>query len=244
MTLLTDEDRRNPEETDPGADDWRFDVERNFHLWLSQIRDMPDGEPIDQTPDMYSFFAALCSLRNDFRKNSRRSHETFSAIGENLSSFQTVLQSLSDRLDKAASDDRVLEMSFKRDLLLEIIEVYERLSRVLDKLVLSGEQTPDRSNWFKRLFSPQQTGITTVQDGLEIALSHIETLFERQGVKKIPTRGEPFNPLYMNAAAAVPTDQMPPGMIIEELSGGYLLGDNLLKTASVTVSKEEREQQP
>lgn len=96
-----------------------------------------------------------------------------------------------------------------KDLLLKILPV-------LDTLMLAQEHSKDQV--------------------LNISISQFIDVLKQQGVKKIETVGKKFDPLLMEAIEVKTGAE---GMVLEELRGGYLLYDRVLRVAEVIVGKGE-----
>ena len=224
-------------------------IEDNCKLWLEGLSDVPDSQVIDHEPDLYSFYEELCVLRNEFRKNARRSHETFSRFGEDLSDFQKVIHSLSLRLERLTKDENHIEMVSKQKLFLPIIDIYERLKRLESKLEAHADK-PDEapSNVWRRAWDKMKNAFSdvskspaaiqsSVREALSITLSHFEAILAEEGISRIETVGKCFDPSRMTAVEAIVSEGYPPNTIIEELSAGFMFRENVLKLANVTVSK-------
>ena len=65
------------------------------------------------------------------------------------------------------------------------------------------------------------------------------SIFEKNKIKKIETKGKKFDPNLHQAMAEVEDDKSEAGTIINEIQGGYMLGDRLLRPALVGVSKKK-----
>jgi len=77
----------------------------------------------------------------------------------------------------------------------------------------------------------------TVSAGLELVEKHLGLTFARHGILPIETKiGEPFDSNGHEAVSVVPTDQMEPGRVVEELQRGFRLHGRVLRPARVTVS--------
>ncbi|MEI6125513.1 MAG: nucleotide exchange factor GrpE [Pseudomonadota bacterium] len=232
----------NPEPT-PHA--WKATLESNFRDWLHRLDEIPGDEESVDGPDLYSFYEELCVLRNEFGKNARRSHETFSRFGDSLASFQDVMQSLSARLERLARDEDAAGRLLNQELFLRIVEMYDRLNRLLLRLDSPGADTEsDTPGMLKRIWnvlrgktSPEDAPLGSLREGIAIVVSHFEALLDKEGISKIKTEGSLFNPLFMTAVGTVAADDHGPGMVVEEIAGGYLYGETILKLAAVTVSK-------
>ncbi len=106
--------------------------------------------------------------------------------------------------------------SANRDLLL-------RLLPVLDTLILASKHLED--------------------SGLAASIKQFEDVLRSEGVEKIETVGQEFNPQTMEC---VVTEQVDPsigsgqeeGKVLEELQAGYVLYDRILRPAKVKVGKK------
>jgi molecular chaperone GrpE len=59
----------------------------------------------------------------------------------------------------------------------------------------------------------------------------------KEGVVRIETTGQPFDPAVMMAVAAEADPAHPPQTVLEELAAGYCRHDELLRPAQVKVSR-------
>jgi len=73
--------------------------------------------------------------------------------------------------------------------------------------------------------------------GIEIILSHLYELLKKNNVKPIEAKGKIFDPNYHEALMQVENNELPENTVVEELQKGYLLGDRVIRTAKVKVSK-------
>jgi hypothetical protein len=156
-------------------------------LWLSRLREAPDVSGVEENdPDLYSFYEELCVLRNEFRKNARRSHELFSRFGEHLEEFQGVLDSLMQRTDRLSQNQDSTEILARQELLLQMAELYERLRIFGEKL--KGLGIPDATRpslraRIKGILAGQPPAMAAgnvsqnMRDGFSLILSHFQGLF-------------------------------------------------------------------
>lgn len=228
---------------------WKHDIMDNCRLWLSRLHEMSDVSGAKENdPDLYSFYEELCVLRNEFRKNARRSHELFSRFGEHLEEFQDVLDSLMQRTDRLSQIQDNTEILARQELLLQMAELYERLRIFGEKLEGLGvpEATrPSLGTRIKGFFAGQQPvpaagGVPqSMRDGFSLILSHFQGFLAAAGVSRIEAAGEPFDPAVMVAVGTVDTDDYPPDFVCEEISGGYLYRERVLTLAKVVVAKRK-----
>lgn len=102
--------------------------------------------------------------------------------------------------------------------------VLRPLLDVLDNFGRGIEQAKDEE-------SPLATGMTMIY-------SQMEQLLVSQGLRRIPTKGEKFNPEFHEAVAKIPSKEFEVNTIIEEVKCGFTWQDRLLRPASVVVSAE------
>lgn len=133
---------------------------------------------------------------------------------------QAETQNVRRRLEKEMQDARAYAAtSFARD----ILSVADNLSRGLD--AIGPELREDEK--FK--------GLVT---GLEATGRELDGVFQRHGITKIASIGEPLDPNKHQAMLEVPSDE-PPGTIVQEMQAGYMIRDRLLRPAMVGVAKAD-----
>ena len=77
-------------------------------------------------------------------------------------------------------------------------------------------------------------------DVLSLIRSKMWSELSGDGVKKIETKGEKFDPTKMEAITAIPpSDEFPPNSVIDELEAGYLYKDRVLMPARVVVASDQ-----
>ena len=76
-------------------------------------------------------------------------------------------------------------------------------------------------------------------ENITIIEKDLISIFEKNKIKKIETKGKKFDPNLHQAMAEVEDNKSEAGTIINEIQGGYMLGDRLLRPALVGVSKKK-----
>ena len=77
-------------------------------------------------------------------------------------------------------------------------------------------------------------------EGLSLIRSKMWSELSSDGVSKIETKGEKFDPSKMNAITAIPpSDDYPANSVIEELEAGYMYKDRVLIPANVVVASDQ-----
>jgi molecular chaperone GrpE len=73
--------------------------------------------------------------------------------------------------------------------------------------------------------------------GIEATSRELDAVFQRNGVTRIKSVGEPLDPHRHQAMIEMPSDKEP-GTIVEEMQAGYMMKDRLLRPALVAVARK------
>ena len=79
--------------------------------------------------------------------------------------------------------------------------------------------------------------VQSLLTGIELSWTEIQSAIEKHGVRQINPVGEKFDYNFHQAMFEMPTNDHPPGMVLEVVQHGYALHDRLLRPAMVGVSK-------
>jgi molecular chaperone GrpE len=101
-----------------------------------------------------------------------------------------------------------------------------KLLRVVDDFERSMEHIDDISN---------NTG---VKEGIKLVYEKLLKLLNEQGVKKMQTKGEPFNVDFHDALMQRKDDSVPSHTVLEEVESGYIYRDKVIRHAKVIVSED------
>jgi molecular chaperone GrpE len=80
--------------------------------------------------------------------------------------------------------------------------------------------------------------IDAVKAGIKLVYEKLLKVLDEQGVKKMKSKGEPFNVEYHDALMQRKDDSVPPHTVLEEIETGYLYRDKVIRHAKVIVSEE------
>jgi molecular chaperone GrpE len=129
-------------------------------------------------------------------------------------------QNVRRRLEKDIADTRAYAATgFARD----ILSVADNLSRALESI--PAEMRGDEK--LKALVS-----------GIEATAREIDKVFGLHGISRIAAMGLPLDPNQHQAMLEVPSADVEPGTIVQELQPGYMIKDRLLRPAMVAVAKK------
>jgi molecular chaperone GrpE len=73
--------------------------------------------------------------------------------------------------------------------------------------------------------------------GVEMTNRELLNVFERHGITRIDPIGEKFDPHYHQAMFEVPTNEDPPGTVVQVMQAGFKIGERILRPALVGVAK-------
>lgn len=129
-------------------------------------------------------------------------------------------QNVRRRLEKDIADSRAYAATgFARD----ILSVADNLSRALE--AIPADLREDEK--LKGLVS-----------GIEATSREIEKVFGLHGISRIAAKGLPLDPNQHQAMLEMPTNEVEPGTVVQELQAGYMIKDRLLRPAMVAVAKK------
>lgn len=108
---------------------------------------------------------------------------------------------------------------FARDCL----SVADNLTRALASVAPEALKSDDKLN--------------ALHQGVDMTGRELATVFERHGIKRVDPAGERFDPNFHQAMLEVPTNDQPPGTVVQVLQAGYTIAGRILRPALVAVSK-------
>ena len=105
----------------------------------------------------------------------------------------------------------------KEDLLKEFLPVFDNLERGMHS-------------------AQNATEVAAVAEGLSMVLRQFVDTLGKQGITRVPTLGNPFDPSVHEAIQQVESDE-PPGTVVAEVQSGYVQAGRLVRAAFVVVAK-------
>ena len=76
-------------------------------------------------------------------------------------------------------------------------------------------------------------------DNITIIENDLISIFEKNRINKISTKGKKFDPNFHQAMSEIDNSEVDPGTVLQEIQAGYMLGDRLLRPALVGVAKKD-----
>lgn len=219
--------------------EWKDALRRDFEAWLASLDALPEpektvDEELDDGPDLYAFYEQLAAASAESRKANRRTAEAMSQWGDTLARFEGGLQPLRETVAQlAAVQPKAGRMPRVHCLLL--VELLDRMYRLADAFATPPAAKP--LWWGAAIDRTWRERWTAQQQALDILVGHFEGLLTKEGVTRIDTQGQPFDPARMVADATEIDATLPPQTVIEEIAAGYLREGELLRAAHVKVSR-------
>ena len=129
------------------------------------------------------------------------------------------VQNVRRRAEKEVADAHAYSATkFARD----ILSVADNIGRALDLIPAAARE----DDAWKGLIV-----------GLEATGRELSAVFERNGIRRVESMGQPLDPNLHQAMMEIPTDDAAPGTIVQEIQPGYMIKDRLLRPALVGVAK-------
>lgn len=129
-------------------------------------------------------------------------------------------QNVRRRMEKDVADARAYAATgFARD----ILSVSDNLARALEAIP-ADLKDDERLKGFIA--------------GIEATSREIDKVFGSHGITRIAATGLPLDPNQHQAMLEVPSAEVEPGTVVQELQAGYMIKDRLLRPAMVAVAKK------
>lgn len=170
------------------------------------------------------------------QKEMQKEMTEVQVLKERLDESEKECKKLEDRLLRVAADfDNFKKRTAKefanlikfanQDLIAKLTDTLDNFERALD----SAKNSSDFDSFHK---------------GVELIYNHLKDILTKDGLKEIKTKGEKFDPNLHEAVSQIESDGYPEGVIVQEISKGYILKDRVIKAPKVIVSKgKEKEKE-
>lgn len=121
---------------------------------------------------------------------------------------------------RAIKERQEAERSGREKALRTFLDILDNLDRGLSQA--QGDQGP-------------------LASGIRMVMAQAEAWLKAEGLERIPTIGQMFDPAFHEAITQIEVADKPAGQIVEELKRGYRWPDRLLRPASVVTAKNSGE---
>jgi molecular chaperone GrpE len=206
---------------------------------LDQFRDYLDS--LDEVPqtvdaegpetDLFTVFVELAAMRNEMRTESRLLKEALDEFRGVFGTLQSGHATLEQELKRAHADSRERARALLRPLLVELLDLRDRLAAGL-------QPAAERSvRWLDRWRTRRPDQPESWREGLGITLRRLDRILADRRVVRIETIGRRFDPRVERVVGTSKDVSIGAGVVVEEVSAGFLWDDELLRAAEVIVNK-------
>ena len=133
---------------------------------------------------------------------------------------------------RMAKEFGYLVKNANENLILQLLDTLDNFQRALDSAPAKGgisNKTSDDYDSFHK--------------GVELIQNHMKEILTKEGLKEIEALGKPFDPNFHEAVTQAESDKYDEGIVMNEISKGYMLNDRLLRASKVVVSKGKPKEQ-
>jgi len=149
--------------------------------------------------------------------------EEVRALKEDKIRVLAEMENLRKRFDREKIDSiKYGSVNFARD----ILSPGDNLERALSAI----NQEEDHPQSIKNLI-----------EGLKMVQKEFSSALEKNGISKINSMNEKFDPNLHQAMMEVERDDLDEGIVVQEIQTGYMMHDRLLRPAMVGVSKKPKQ---
>jgi len=135
---------------------------------------------------------------------------------ENLEGWQRSQAEFQNYRKRVERDAQVMQAAMKADILRQVLPILDDLERALQN------RPSDTGPWVS---------------GIELIHRKLKAILEAQGVSRIEAEGQPFDPALHEAISHEQAETVKSGHVIAVTQNGYMLGDQVIRPATVRVAQ-------
>ena len=208
---------------------------QQFRQYLDGIDALPDmtgNEPGSGEADLFTVFVELAAVRNEVRTESRLVKEALDQFRSTFETLQSAQVTLEEELKCAHAEAHERGAALIRPLLLDLLDLRDRLDAALK------QTTPSPAKWLDR-WRRKPTEPDNWREGIGITARRLDRILAERRVRRMSLTGERFDPRLARVVDTTADCCAAPGVVVEEVSAGYMWDDDLLRIAEVIVSKSD-----
>jgi molecular chaperone GrpE len=155
-------------------------------------------------------------------------------LKERLAQTEEQNKNLEDRLLRLAAEFD----NYKKRTAKEFAQLIKNANEgLISELVLVLDN-------FRRAFETSQNSKDpeSFKKGIEIIYNQLKQTLEKEGLKEIIAKGEKFDPNFHEAVSQMESEEEE-GIILEEISRGYILNGKVIKHSQVVVAKRKQSEE-
>ncbi len=221
-----------------GMPDWKDKALENFSLWMEAL---PNGPPTAEATapaacDLYTLLAEFSALRQEIKIQNRQQNKSIKTFNSFMDSYEgtiSVFKETADEYRTRSHDMATLENNIRQTAVKatvqHFLDVRDALRRGLEAARSAGTGNP--------LFRRKKDRMTGVIEGYEMAIRRFDRALAAAHVYPVEVLHKPFDPATMKAVETREVPDKAQGIVIEEHLGGFMMNNDILRTAEVVVSQ-------
>ena len=220
---------------DESVDDAVKDVLiEQFRAYLDTAEAGTEPEPSSAPgADLVALLVELAGLRTEVRTESRLVKDALDQFRSVFDRLQAGNALLERELERARAEQQEKTRVLLRPLLVELLDLRDRISAAAREGVASAPAVPWYRRWRRQPAAPPEGW----REGQAMTLRRLDRILADRQVVALTAVGRPFDPRTMRAVATVEDQGRDHGVVVEEMRPGFLWGDDLLRPAEVVVNR-------
>ena len=216
------------------GDDWKQSALADFRRWLDDLPEDPEDALDAEAPeppecDLHDLFAEFAALRQEIRLQNREQAKAVRELGKAADSYEISTRLIQRREEDLETFEKRIAREAENRCLQATLDIRDSLLR--------GRDAAGALRARPRLFGRPPRGLDAVVEGYEMALRRFDRMLSRFGVRPLLTIGRPFDSRTMHAVETRRAEELEDEIVAEELLGGFLRGDEVLRLADVAVNR-------
>jgi molecular chaperone GrpE len=195
-----------------------------------EVLEEPAADPASTAADLFTVFVELAAVRTEVRTESRLVKEALDHFRSVFGTLQSSHVTLEQELKRAQADVQERGQALLRPLLLDLLELRDRLDATLQ---LPAAPPP---GWLGR-WRKKPAALEDWREGLGITSRRLDRILAERRVSRIDLAGARFDPRLARAVGTRQDALADPGIVLEEVRAGYLWDGELLRSAEVIVNQ-------
>jgi molecular chaperone GrpE len=216
-------------------DQWKAATLEDFKSWLNEMPRSMDGARLDVTPDtcdLYTLFSEFIALRQEIRMQNREQNRTLKALNSIQSmtdEYQDALHLFQEKSKDLAGLETSIRLTTEKNAAAYFFDVRDTLVR--------GHRASLEISRQKLFFRPPPKGMEKICQGYEMAIRRFDKALAGLEIYPVETCRTLFNPKTMRAVEIKKEPGTKKGIVIADISGGFIRNNEVLKFARVVVAE-------
>jgi molecular chaperone GrpE len=181
--------------------------------------------------DLYAIFVELAALRSEVRAESRLVKTALDQFREVFDTLRGGHAALEGELSRARAESQSHKRAILKPLLLDILDLRDRLIGALNST------TTTQRSWADRLLWRAAKSDEPWKEGLRMTLRRLDKILLERRVTPIVTRGRILDPRLARVVATIEAPGQAEGTVIEETRTGFHWDDEVLRLSEVIACK-------